>query len=396
MEETTPILLKEKESEAHITDEAFRRQSHVLMASLLTALAVFLGVQYTIAKQNVVLFSVLVIINVFLFLAILVFLHGFYIWNRGSLPLEKDEEAKYIEVITDFRRRVIEYYVWGSEREDATPLVALHGSGTTGKLLHQHLFRAEELKRMNVKVISPSFPGHGGSDVHRYRRITDWPRSDLVPILDEEKIDKFLLIGSSYGTAHAMATASAIPGRCLAMGLNVPYLPEAICREAGMWTDADMILREQQLEKPWILLSALSFLSLVQGLLPSGIKALKEGKQTLKECPDLIDALTRDTARCFVRGVNGQAYEMMNAETTQTWPDPREIIVKHIAVWYAEDDGAVPPDHGKWLAENLQSMHRNLHVKNDKTGFGHFTYMTPEHCKTGVMTQVLLNMISSK
>ena len=188
------------------------------------------------------------------------------------------------------------------------------------------------------------------------------------------------MIGTSYGTAHAMATASAIPERCLGLGLNVPYLPESICREFGFWTDADMILREKQLERPWVLLPLMSLLSVFQGFLPSGIAAIPEGKKAVIEQPECIEELTKDVARSFIIGVNGQMYEMSDAETTQTWPDPRQIQVKNIAVWYAQDDSAVPPDHGKWLSGIFADTdRRNLNVKNEKVGLGHFTYMTSEH-----------------
>lgn len=378
------------ETTSHISDDAFRRNAIALIVCLL----LLMGIQTYLATISSVLAWIFGILTALLALFTLMILHGYYIWQRGSLPLVKDKEGEYIQVQPD--NRVVEYFVWGSEKEDATPLVVLHGSGGTGKYFNQFVFPAEAMREMNVKVISPSFPGHGGSDVHRYRRITDWPISDLVPILEREKVDKFLMIGISYGTAHAMAVASALPKRCLAVGLNVPYLPEDICRQADLWTDADMILREKQLEKPWFLLPALSFLSLIQSFVASGVKAYPEGKQVIQDCPDLVDAFSKDATRCFLRGVNGQAYEMLNAETTQTWPDPRGIKVSNIAVWYGGDDGIVPPEHGKWLAENLATEDRNLAVRADKKGYGHFTYMTPEHCKTGIMIQTLLKMISSE
>jgi hypothetical protein len=80
---------------------------------------------------------------------------------------------------------------------------------------------------------------------------------------------------------------------------------------------------------------------------------------------------------------------------SQTWPDPRQIKVKNVAVWYAQDDSCVPPEHGKWLEKCLATKGRNLNVKSDKKGLGHFTYMTPEHCETAVMTKTLLDMIAS-
>ena len=130
-------------------------------------------------------------------------------WWCGPLPLTKDESAKYI--IVKPHDRSVEYYVYGSDREDAAVLVVLHGSGTTGKYFNQHMFAEDILTRLNVKAISPSYPGHGGSDPHNYRRITDYPYTDLAPILEKERVDKFIVTGASYGTSHAMAIATDMP-----------------------------------------------------------------------------------------------------------------------------------------------------------------------------------------
>lgn len=390
----------ESETHVHISNEKFRTQACMLIALLAPLPFIVHGLSSSLHPHWMVWSLGLVLqfaVSVFLVLL----LHGFYIWQRGPLPLKPDEEATYLEINeADDKRRTVEYFVWGSERADATPLVCLHGSGTTGKDFNQFLFPPKVVEKLNVKVISPSFPGHGGSDVQAYRRISEWPLTDLKPILLEESITgKFLVIGTSYGTAHAMATAACFPQRCQGMGLNVPYLPETICREFGFWTDADMILREKQLERPWILLPLLSVLSMVQFLIPQGLDSLKEAKEVKKEIPEMMNLMKVETARSFLRGVNGQAYEMTNAETTQSWQDPREITVPHVCVWYAQDDGAVPPAHGEWLADLFRKKEaegslQTVHVRSEKLGLGHFTYMKESDRQTAVMTKVLLEMVN--
>ena len=57
-----------------------------------------------------------------------------------------------------------------------------------------------------------------------------------------------------------------------------------------------------------------------------------EGKKIVEESPELFEVLKKDAARSFLRGVNGQLYEMLNAETTQRWPDPRRIQTKAVAL----------------------------------------------------------------
>lgn len=120
----------------------------------------------------------------------------------------------------------------------------------------------------------------------------------------------------------------------------------------------------------------------------------------VEQCPALFQVLLKDAYRSFLRGCNGQVFEMLDAKTTQAWPDPRKIQVENIAVWYAQDDGIVPPEHGQWLAENLAPSNttqeqRKLNIKSLKVGLGHFTYLAPEYCESGEMVKTLLRMNES-
>ena len=108
-----------------------------------------------------------------------------------------------------------------------------------------------------------------------------------------------------------------------------------------------MILRESQLGNPAILLPILGMFFLADWCIGVGIKhGYAEGKEITTRHPDLCNVLIKDAHRSFMRGVNGQVFEMLNAETTQTWPDPRKLRIDNIAVWYALDDTIVPPEHG--------------------------------------------------
>lgn len=332
-------------------------------------------------------------------------LYGLYLWYRGEAPLtknNKDVNGKYLVTTTvsdnTMKNRTIEYFVWGSNKPSAMVTVVCHGSNTTGKNFNEFLYPAKTMEAMNVRVISPSFPGHGGSDAQPLRDITNWPKDDLEPILEAEGVDKFMIQGSSYGTAHAMAAATYFsPERCLALGLNVPYLPETICREFDFHTDADYILSASSLSHPWVLLPILSLLSLTYPQIAKGVGMIPEGPATVEEIPALIQAIENDCRRSFLRGPIGQIYEMLNGSTNQQWPDPRDIQCRNVAVWYAEDDGACPPDHGKWLAEVFTEKQKEkkckTNIRHEKKGLGHFTYMDHAGRDQGIMTATLLAMI---
>ena len=335
-------------------------------------------------------------------------LYGLYLWCRGEVPLtntNKDVDGKYIVTTTSTtnsntmkKNRTIEYFVWGSTKPNATVTVVCHGSNTTGKYFNQYLYPVKTMEAMNVKVISPSYPGHGGSDAQPFRNITDWPKDDLEPILLAEGVEKFMIQGSSYGTAHAMAAASYFsPDRCLAMGLNVPYLPENICREFDFHTDADFVLSESGLSHPWVLLPILSLLSFTYTQIAKGVGKIAEGPAAIEQIPAVIRAIEADCRRSFLRGPIGQAYEMLNSSTNQQWPDPRDIKCQNVAIWYAEDDGICPPDHGEWLADVFTKKQKEkkckTNIRHEKKGLGHFTYMDHAGRDQGIMTATLLAMI---
>jgi pimeloyl-ACP methyl ester carboxylesterase len=404
MNDETPLLTASAATSGSSLDRStFWRQTIwlVLLLTLATALTTFSTDRLWHGHGPLVVPIVLVLLGACLGIYLLMTLHGAYIWRRGELPIPASavdrDRAKFVTSADGTRQ--IEYFCWGSERPDATVTVVCHGSGTTGKDFNEFLYPNQVMKQLNVKVISPSYPGHGGSDQHPHRRLADWPKWDLEPILKAESVDQFIVQGSSYGTAHAMAVLAYFPPqRCIALGLNVPYLPEPICREFGFHTDADLVFDEAKLSRPWYILPLLSLLSLFQAVVSKGISWIPEGRQAIQKNPDLVQAMQRDCARSFLRGVNGQAFEMLNATTNQHWPDPRTFIETPmiVAVWYAEDDTACPPAHGKWLAGVFQEKPGvRTNVRCEKVGLGHFTYMGAKDRENGIMTKTLLEMLQN-
>ena len=131
-------------------------------------------------------------------------------------------------------KRVVEYYVCGSDKPDAKILVECHGGGLSGSFFFANTDWVKALTELNVKTISPSFPGVGYSTVQPGRKIFNWPRDDLDPILIAEKVDKLTVMGTSFGSPHAMATAAYYGGdvaRCTGMGLRVPNFGSQMCSE---------------------------------------------------------------------------------------------------------------------------------------------------------------------
>jgi len=280
--------------------------------------------------------------------------------------------------ITTADGRIVEYLVYGSKRPDAKVIVQMHGSTTTGGW--QCKMNASLCAELNLKGIAPSVPNHGYSDLHVGRRIVDFP-ADLERILDAEGAGKFMVEGTSFGTAHAMAIAWHFePERCVAMGLNVPYLSDAICKEFGLESKADALPRPDA--RTWyqawnFFVADLMFEAPL--ISPPGrfMHLFPEGKKTMEEKPWAIESVAEDQReRLVARGSQGQGWEQFSFDVTALWGfDPREIQTRNVAVWYARDDSMVPPSHGEWLANHFSSKPDvKTSIRSEEKGLGHFTY----------------------
>ena len=281
--------------------------------------------------------------------------------------------------ITTADGRILEYLVYGSKRSDARVIVQMHGSSTTGG--SQCAVNAALCEELNLKGIAPSMPCHGYSDLHIGRRIVDFPL-DLEVILEAEGVGEFMVEGTSFGTAHAMAIAWHFgPDRCAAMGLNVPYLSDQICKEFNLESKADALPRPDA--RTWyqawnFFVADLMYFSPLISPPARFMRYLPEGKKAKKERPWILEAIGDDQKeRLVVRGSQGQGWEQFSFDVTVLWGfDPREIQTRNVAVWYAQDDSAVPPSHGEWLADHFSSQEGvETSIRSENVGLGHFTYM---------------------
>lgn len=268
-------------------------------------------------------------------------------------------------------------------------------------LAWQCKMNAARLKELNIKGIAPSVPNHGNSDIFSGRTIVQFPL-DLGTILAAEEVDEFIVEGASFGTAHAMAIAWHFgPGRCKAMGLMVPYLSDAICKEFHLESKADALPRTDA--RTWY--QAWNFyvadLMFASPLAPMAkfLDKFPEGKIAREIKPWAIDDIVEDQKeRLVARGTQGQGWEQFSFNVTVLWGfDPREIKTTNIAVWYAQDDSMVPASHGEWLVNYFSDKTDvKIDVRNEKNGLGHSTYF-PQYgsayqSSERTMTQTLLEL----
>lgn len=283
-----------------------------------------------------------------------------------------DAGGRYIRTVDD---RIVEYSVHGNTTDsDVTVLVSAY---VANYLVDTSIFDYGD----NIKAITVSIPGLGHSSFHPGHQISQWPATDLTPILENENITgSFLVWGNSLGTLYAMATAQHFGDRVKALGLRVPYLPLPVSQEAGLVDGQPSFPTTSELEQNTFTVKVYRFflnrlggviepgpwthLCMKKGLLGSNMRAMG---RFLEDYPNEAKYLQR-LMKHF--GPESMLYAMAK-DVALDCPglDPRRIILpaKKIVVWYATDDADCPPSHGKWLINHgfPECRYRAL------TGYGH-------------------------
>ena len=226
-----------------------------------------------------------------------------------------------------------------------------------------------------------SAPNHGYTDLHIGRQPANFPK-DLEVTLDAEDLDEFMVKGTSFGTGHAAAIAWHFgPDRCVAMGLNVPYLSDQICKKYNLESKAGALPKADARNwyQAWNFYVA-DIIFLAPGLSPIAkfLSSTPDGKGAAKERPWILDSIVDDQKeRLVAHGTQGQESEQFSFDVTVLRGfDPREIETRNIAVWYALNDCACYPTHGKWIANYYGATKDvKMSVCCEETGLGHYTYM---------------------
>src|SRR5947208_15844339 len=125
--------------------------------------------------------------------------------------------------LTDGRR--LAFTEWGDP--DGKPLFLFHCAPFS------RLFCPDEPATIaaGVRLVTVDRPGIGRSDVLEARSWGDWP-ADVVALADALGIDRFAVVGWSYGGNYAAACAALIPSRVTAAGAASPRpLPEYTAAE---------------------------------------------------------------------------------------------------------------------------------------------------------------------
>lgn len=281
------------------------------------------------------------------------------------------EGGKYVKTKDG---RIVEYFVKGSPKSDAKVVVTIHGQLMTGKGALK-LTPDEFIEGHNLKVIAVSMPGCGYSDAQMGRKIVNWPKDDLEPILAKEGVDKFIITGTSYGTAHALAAGVHFEAKkCLGVGISAGYVPYDVCIENGV-TPNVVIPRlwfYNSIIGAWIY----TLIDLIFPLLCNGTRYIPESKAFFNEGDEeIFDILLEDMTRSGIRGRAQHLYDIALDVSNIFGFDPQDVQTKNMSVWYASDDSQIPEDNGKWLCDIFRAKKDvKLDARCEKIGYGHLTF----------------------
>ncbi|KQM18333.1 alpha/beta fold hydrolase [Novosphingobium sp. Leaf2] len=107
----------------------------------------------------------------------------------------------------------------GATGSNALPVLCLHGLTRNARDFET---LAERLSAAGRRVLCPDLRGRGDSEYARDSATYAPPQyvEDVLALIEQETLDRFVIVGTSLGGLMAMGMAAAMPGRIAGMVLN--------------------------------------------------------------------------------------------------------------------------------------------------------------------------------
>jgi pimeloyl-ACP methyl ester carboxylesterase len=255
--------------------------------------------------------------------------------------------------------------------ETGQPVLVHAGTPSSRRLYGPHLVDAAT---RGIRLISYDRPGYGGSTASPGRTIADCA-ADVLAIIDALGIERIAVWGISGGAPHALACASLLPDRVVAV---VSFASPAPFDATGLDWFADQ--GQDNLDDWKLMLSdpdaaRVKLASDREALLAPDPVDEAEMYPTLFSATDvaaltaeLADYYTTRTRDSLASGIEGW-WEDSHAMLTPWGFDPGEISVP-VMLWHGRQDRFVPIQHGEWLAARIPRVYAELTDED-----GHLTLM---------------------
>jgi pimeloyl-ACP methyl ester carboxylesterase len=226
---------------------------------------------------------------------------------------------------------------WGDP--DGFPVFFLHG--TPGSRFVGQA-NAGAYASVGARVITYDRPGYGGSDRLRGRRVVDTV-ADVSAIADSLAIDRFAVIGGSWGGPHSLAVAARLPERVTRAACIAGVAPFDM-PGFDWFADMDAVNID---ELGW----ALEGEDVLAREIERTAAGMLERVAAVMASPEHHEAIRRGINEAFRHGVWGYVDDIFCL--IQPWGfDVTEIRVP-TRILYGLTDVLVPRQHGEWLAHNV-------------------------------------------
>ena len=241
------------------------------------------------------------------------------------------------------------------------PIFSLAGTPNSRHLFSGHLALAE---KEGIRLIGYDRPGYGGSTPKPGRTIADGA-ADVRIIADALRIERFALWGISGGGPHALACASLLEGRAVAvasLASPAPYPAPGLDYFAGMGEmnvdDTKLYLHDPQAARKKTEADREAMLTAT----PDGIR---EFMQTLLSPVDaavltgeFAEHLASNLRDGLAPGIEGWWDD--GCAGLSPWGFELESIRVPLMLWHGRQDRFVPFSHGEWLAKAIPRVEAHL------------------------------------
>ena len=244
--------------------------------------------------------------------------------------------------------------------QDGKPVIHFNGSGCSRL---ERPPQVEILDVLGIRFISTDRPGHGLSDPHDNRTLSDWT-NDVAELADHLGFDKFYVEGWSGGGPYALACAHDLKDRVIAgaslSGLAPYERPNPykglsgqirvwmfLCRcfPKGVTPFRKMIYNSLQKMQPGQLGEMMS-------------KNGPEPDQKAMASPDAQQMMDANIREGYRQGWEGPVQD--DLVLNSPWPFELESIQTRIDIWQGSEDVNVPVNQGQYLHSRLPNS--TLHV----------------------------------
>lgn len=249
------------------------------------------------------------------------------------------------------------------------PVLYCHGTPGSG---HNWLLHHDPalLREANLRVIVPDRPGVGATPFQPRRTLTGWPR-DAIALADALSLDRFALLGYSYGAAYAFACAAAAPervaGTAIVAGAGDVTRPElATFTRRGYVRVLALARHRPRLSRA--LLRTVRTSANVAPAIALGVvrRTLGPADAAFLARPDAAAtfmAMLRDTLGPGVRGAQADA-----AVVTRGWDFSLESVPGPVRLWHGGGDRLVSVEVARRQARLLPDAQLT-----EVEGEGHFS-----------------------